>query len=88
MILRLLAFIGLVYLLTKGIRLWLAAVQAGQRIAKAGEEQSRIDDVMVKDPYCSVYFPKRDGVHLRFKGEDLYFCSETCRDKFLMERKK
>lgn len=88
MILRLLAFIGLVFLLTKGIRLWLAAARAGQRLSKAGQEQSRIDDVMVKDPYCNVYFPKRDGVHLRLKSEDLYFCSETCRDSFLAKRKK
>ena len=87
MILRLPAFIGLVFLLTKGVRLWLAAAKAGQRIAKAGEEQSKIDDVMVKDPYCNVYFPKRDGVHLRFKGEDLCFCSQTCRDRFLAEQK-
>jgi YHS domain-containing protein len=87
MIIRLLALIGIVFLLVKGVRLWLAAVQAGQRITRAGGEPSQIDDVMVKDPYCNVYFPKRDGIHLRFKGEDFYFCSETCRDKFLAERR-
>ncbi len=42
-----------------------------------------IDDVMIKDPYCQVYFPKREGVHLRENGKDLYFCSPDCRDKFL-----
>ena len=86
MILRLLAFIGLVFLVGKGIRLWLAAVQAGQRIARADGESSQIDDVMVKDPYCKVYFPKRDGVYVRFKGQDLYFCSQACRDKFMAEK--
>ena len=84
---RLLALIGAIYLVAKGVRFWLATVQAGQRIMKGGEEPSQIDDVMVKDPYCNVYFPKRDGVHVRIKGEDLYFCSETCRDRFLKERK-
>lgn len=86
MILRLLAFTGVMFLLVKGVRLLLAAVGAGQRITKTDGEPSQIDDVMVKDPYCEVYFPKRDGIHVRFNGQDLYFCSETCRDKFLAER--
>ncbi len=87
MILRLLALIGVIYLVGKGVRLWLTAVQAGRRMVNVDQEPSRIDDVMVKDPYCDVYFPKRDGVHLRFKGEDLYFCSEACREGFLSRHK-
>ena len=43
----------------------------------------QIDDDMVKDPYCGVYFAKRDGVLLRHQGKDIYFCSEECRDNFL-----
>jgi YHS domain-containing protein len=46
---------------------------------KTGE----IDDVMVKDPFCGIYFTKRDGVHLNIEGEDLYFCSKECIDNFL-----
>ena len=42
-----------------------------------------IDDVMIKDPYCEVYFPRRSGIHLRHDGQDLYFCSAECRDKFV-----
>jgi YHS domain-containing protein len=42
-----------------------------------------IDDVMIKDPYCEAYFPRRSGVHLRQDGQDLYFCSAECRDKFV-----
>jgi len=87
MILRLLAFIGVTFLIVKGVRLWLTVVRAGQHIARVNEDPSQIDDVMVKDPYCNVYFPKRDGIHLRFKGDDLFFCSDECRDKFLTERK-
>jgi YHS domain-containing protein len=44
---------------------------------------AEVDDVMVKDPYCEVYFPKRKGIQLKVKGEDLYFCSPECRDKFI-----
>lgn len=47
-----------------------------------------IEDEMVKDPLCGVYFPKRSGVPLRHEGQDLLFCSEACRDEFLASRKK
>ncbi|RLC13066.1 MAG: hypothetical protein DRI57_16995 [Deltaproteobacteria bacterium] len=43
---------------------------------------------MIKDPVCEVYFPKRDGVHLSVDGQDVYFCSEECRDKFMESRFK
>jgi YHS domain-containing protein len=43
---------------------------------------------MIKDPFCEIYFPKKDGVHLRIDGKDLYFCSEECRDKFLEKYSK
>lgn len=46
-----------------------------------------VDDIMIKDPFCETYFPKRDGVHLHFEGEDLIFCSAQCRDGFLSEKK-
>lgn len=45
-----------------------------------------LDDIMVQDPYCQVYFPKRSGCHIRTEGEDLYFCSEECRDNFMADR--
>jgi len=45
-----------------------------------------IDDVMIKDPFCEMYFPKRDGVHQKLDGEDLYFCSAECRDKYMASR--
>ncbi len=49
---------------------------------KAGE----IDDIMIKDPFCEAYFPKRNAVHYRENGEDLYFCSTSCRDQYIQAR--
>jgi len=45
-----------------------------------------IDDVMVKDPFCEVYFPRREGHHLKYEGKDLYFCSSTCKEKFVQSQ--
>jgi YHS domain-containing protein len=49
----------------------------------SGRNTGEIDDVMIKDPYCEAYFPKRNAVHLNFNGEDLYFCSAQCKDKYV-----
>ncbi len=48
-----------------------------------GQSTPQVDDVMVKDPFCEAYFAKRNGVHLHYRGEDLYFCSKRCRDGYL-----
>jgi hypothetical protein len=49
-------------------------------------QAGRIDDVMIKDPQCGVYFPRRDGIVLKSGGDDLLFCSPECRDKYLAAR--
>lgn len=49
-----------------------------------GEDGLRaVDDVMVKDPFCQAYFPRRQGVREVINGKTYYFCSTVCRDKFL-----
>lgn len=44
-------------------------------------------DVMVQDPVCGTYFPQKEGIRLRHKGSDLYFCSKKCMDDFLADPK-
>ena len=68
------------YLGYRAVKNWMAKSPAFQQTVSGATGE--IDDIMVRDPACGVYFPKRDGVHLRHDGEDLYFCSEACRDKF------
>lgn len=41
---------------------------------------------LVKDPQCGVYVVKDKAVKVRVGGEEIYFCSEACRSKY-MERK-
>ncbi len=52
---------------------------------KAGTE---IDDIMIKDPFCGTYFPQRNGVSAKIKGETLYFCSSECRNKYIESQSK
>ena len=81
---RLLIFIAIIYIVYKVLKSWmLKHLPAAGGPPDSDRAPAEIDDVMVKDPYCEVYFPKRKGIQLKVKGEDLYFCSPECRDKFI-----
>ena len=84
--LRLLVWAAIAYLLYRALKniLGTGPGTAGRRGAFS-QAPDQIDDLMIQDPYCEVYFPRKEGHHLRFKGEDLYFCSKECRDKYLSE---
>jgi len=84
---RFLIILGLAYLAYRTVKSWM--FQNGSAKRTVGRKTaSEIDDVMVKDPFCQAYFPKRNGVHLKADGEDLYFCSRECRDRFVEMRNK
>ena len=68
------------YLAYRWFKAWM--LNSAQQNTVQGDSAAEIDDDMVKDPYCGVYFAKRDGVLYRVQGQDIYFCSEACRDKF------
>jgi YHS domain-containing protein len=84
---RFLIILGLIYVGYRAVKSFV--LPGGSSKSKvSGKPAGEIDDVMVKDPYCEVYFPKRNGVHLNIDGKDLYFCSKECRDKFIAARSK
>ncbi len=84
---RLLILLGLIYICYRALKSWMLQ-SASTAKTFAGQAAGEIDDVMIKDPVCEVYFPQRDGVHLKTDGQDLYFCSLECRDKFIDMRLK
>ena len=70
------------FLLYRSLRSWIFS-DSSKKKTVSGKATGQIDDVMIKDPYCEAYFPKRNAVHLNVKGNDLYFCSKECREKHL-----
>ena len=83
---RLIVIVALVYICYRALKAWILrsapTIEDGDRRKPAGH----IDDVMVKDPYCEVYFPKRKGVPLERNGQELLFCSKECREKYETEK--
>ena len=84
---RLLILAGLIYLAYRAAKSWMRAqVQPPEDMTD--HVSGEIDDVMVKDPLCEAYFPKRNGVPLNYDGQLLLFCSEDCREKFIAMQSK
>ncbi len=79
---RLLILGVLLYLAWRAVKSWMSSNALGRR-AEQDLQAGQADDIMEKDPYCGVYFPKREGVRIQHEGKDLYFCSEQCRDRYL-----
>ena len=78
-----LAVVG--YVFYRALKSWMfPAPDASNTVAD--KNIGKIDDVMIKDPYCEAYFPKRNAVHLNYDGQDLYFCSAACKDKYIADQ--
>jgi len=82
---KILILVALGYLAYRFLKSWMFPNKLSPG-GVAPHSAGQIDDIMVKDPFCETYFPKRDGVHLKSGGQDLYFCSTNCRDQYLTER--
>ncbi len=58
-----------------------------RRVKSAGKKerggQLPAHDVLVEDPVCHTYVPKKHAVVTRQGDTTYYFCSEKCRDTFL-----
>ena len=87
MLIRLIVVFAVIYL---GFKLSKSLGHIGFRSSKTpdGENLGKIDDVMLQDPHCNVYFVKSSGVELKEKGERLFFCSTRCRDDYLKSHTK
>ncbi len=39
-------------------------------------------DILVEDPVCHTYIPKKQAVSAKIDGTAYYFCSKECRKKY------
>ena len=75
------------YVFYRALKSWMFPAPDSSK-SVSGKAAGQIDDVMIKDPFCEAYFPKRNAVRLKFDGEDLYFCSTACKDQYVSSRSK
>jgi uncharacterized protein len=82
MLLKLLIVIALIVIVYRASKSWFGQNDENRRRASTGRGE-HIDDDMVQDPQCGIYFPRRQAIHLRENGRDLLFCSEKCRQSYV-----
>jgi uncharacterized protein len=88
-LIRIALFVLLAWWLYKGIKRFIAV-----RVANKPNPNKSLDpetgqeiEMMVQDPQCGTYLPSKDAVWIHHHGEDLYFCSQSCRDEYLAAKK-
>ena len=84
---KFLILFGVGYLLYRSMKTWMFP-DSRPRKNVSTQKEGQIDDVMIKDPFCEAYFPRRNAVHLNINGNDLYFCSKACRDQYTARQTK
>jgi YHS domain-containing protein len=75
---RLLAFLGVLWLLRRVLGFFLVKAVKTTR----SEQGKSVSTDTVRDPVCGMYMDPRLALRMQHKGSDVFFCSETCRQKY------
>jgi uncharacterized protein len=51
-----------------------------------GHTPTAVAEEMVRDPVCQLYLPRSEAIHRKIRGQEHFFCSPGCLDKFLATR--
>jgi uncharacterized protein len=59
-----------------------------RRRPRATERQAPrgVTQEMVRDPVCHLYLPRSEALRRKIRGQEHFFCSPGCLDKFLAIR--
>ncbi len=78
---RLLLGLGLgyvAYVVVKKVAISLGYWPQGSRPLDRNQEP----DVLVQDPVCKTFIPRREALRMQRDGMDYFFCSEGCLKRF------
>ena len=78
---RFAAFVFLVIVVYKLLRVLLKRFGGSDKHEVSGD---RITADLIQDPQCGAYILPAQGVTAKVDGKTFHFCSESCRDKFLL----
>ena len=75
---RLLIYAVIIYLVYRLAKNFLGT---GKQIDRNPPPGGVIDE-MVQDPFCKTYIPRREAIHKVVRGQDFFFCSQECAERF------
>lgn len=80
----LLRFLAVLFLVRLAFR-FLAAVIRGATTPAPAERTRAIATDLVRDRVCNTFLPRSSALVAAVNGETAFFCSETCRDRALLQ---
>lgn len=75
----------LIYLLYRLLKKYISGSRDATVESRKWNQQGEVEDEVIKDPHCGVYYPKRAMIPVKVEGSILYFCSENCKNAYLQE---
>ena len=80
----------LFYLLYKVVFAGKTSEKLGRRRdgKQGGPDMAAANDVLVEDPVCHTFVPRRQAKSLQDGGNTYYFCSAECRETFIARNKE
>ncbi len=85
--LRVVFYLILIYLAYRILKPWVISL-IGQNKEHDYTPPSSEEAELIRDPQCGTYFLRQRGVQAKIGGRTHYFCSEECRDKYLVSHKE
>ena len=76
---RLLLILGLGYVVYRLVQKWLHP-GAGPRPGPGPERDQ--PELLVQDPVCKTFIPRKEALKVQKDGKDYFFCSEGCLKRF------
>jgi uncharacterized protein len=52
----------------------------------SGPRSTTVTQELVRDPVCQLYLPRAEAIRRKVRGQEHFFCSPGCLDKFLALR--
>ena len=80
---RLLFYGILIYLAYRLLKPWIASLSSSDPAYPENHPSSKEADLI-----RGTYFLKQRGVEARIGGKSIYFCSEACREKYLLSHRE
>lgn len=74
---RLLIYAIIIYLVYRLAKSFLGTGKKIDRTPTGG-----VIDEMVQDPFCNTYIPRREAIRRVVRGQEFFFCSEECAERF------
>lgn len=84
---RLIFYGILIYLAYRILKPWVSSLMGASREDLHGHSSLK-EAELIRDPHCGTYFLRQRGVEAKIGGRSLYFCSEECRDKYLVSHRE